>query len=448
MALIVVLWISAILTLLMYSFLSGMQVEYALAGGYGDEKKAEQLAWSAIDLGCATADTDVRDFHALWDPWSHDELRFYEAPMGDGAFTLLHLTYQEDRRRLWGMDDEASKINLNVVPREVLMKLPRMTAEVADSIIDWRDEDTNAGPSGAEDSHYLSLNPPYRCKNQPFETVEELALVRGMTPEILYGEDTNLNGRLDPNENDGDDSYPPDDRNGKLDPGLWAFATVWSFDRNEAADGAPRVNINAAPVQDLIDAGLNPAEAQAIQVQRTLLGSFTSTAQLLGNPAGGGGAILSPDRFRQLADVLTIFDGNRVPGLVNVNTAPKPVLLCLPGMTSALADEIIAHRAVEGSDLSSVAWLLDVAPPAEFQPFAGALTVRSYQFRMHAVGRVGTPYSPETASDPSERPRAFKRMIAVYDLTTMPRARLVYWKDLTRLGMPYDPSEGPEELNP
>ena len=75
MALIVVLWISAILTLLMYSFLAQMQVEYALAGGYGDEKKAEQLAWSAIDLGCAEADNDVRDFHALWDPWSHDALR-------------------------------------------------------------------------------------------------------------------------------------------------------------------------------------------------------------------------------------------------------------------------------------------------------------------------------------------------------------------------------------
>jgi DNA uptake protein ComE-like DNA-binding protein len=258
----------------------------------------------------------------------------------------------------------------------------------------------------------------------------------------------NLNGRLDPNEDDGDDSYPPDDRNGKLDPGLWAFTTVWSFDRNEAADGAPRVNINAAAVQEMIDAGLEPAEAQAIQIQRTLAGSFTSTAQLLGNPAGMMAPILSPDRFRQLADLLTIFDGNRVPGLVNVNTAPKPVLMALPGMTSAIADGIIAHRNAAGTDLSSVAWLLDVAQPQEFQPFAGALTVRSYQFRMHAVGRVGVPYASRAPSETPERPRAFKRMLAVYDPTAAPRARLVYWKDLTRLGMPYDPTEGPEELNP
>jgi type II secretory pathway component PulK len=448
MALIVVLWISAILTLLMYAFLQEMQVEYALAGGFGDEKKAEQLAWSAIDAGCAEAENDVRGFHALWDPWSHDELRFYEAPLGDGAFTLLHATYADDKRRLWGLDDEASKINLNVAPRDVLMRLPRMTAEVADSIVDWRDQDSTASASGAEDSYYLALDPPYRCKNQPFETVEELALVRGVTPEILYGEDVNLNGRLDPNENDGDTSYPPDNRDGKLDPGLWAFCTVWSFDRNESAEGLPRVNVNTASGQQLTDAGCTAAEAQAIQLQRVARGPFQSVAHLLGDSAAGVPPVFTNARFDEMADLFTVLDGERLPGLVNVNTAPKQVLLCLPGMTSALADEMIAHRAVVGTDLSSIAWLLDVANPAEFQPFANGITVRSYQFRMHAVGRVGTPYASNATSEPAERPRAFKRMLAVFDLTATPRARLVYWKDLTRLGMPYDPAENPQEPNP
>ena len=40
-ALLIVLWLMAILTLLMYAFLADMQVEYAIAGGYGDSRKAE-----------------------------------------------------------------------------------------------------------------------------------------------------------------------------------------------------------------------------------------------------------------------------------------------------------------------------------------------------------------------------------------------------------------------
>ncbi len=61
-ALLLVLWIMAILTLLMYSFLGDMQVEYSIAGGYGDSRKAEQLAWSAIDLACATVLNDTGAF--------------------------------------------------------------------------------------------------------------------------------------------------------------------------------------------------------------------------------------------------------------------------------------------------------------------------------------------------------------------------------------------------
>ena len=103
-ALIVVLWILAILTMLMYAFLAQMRVEYALSAGYGDEKKAEQLAWSAVDYACAAAVNNLQTSHTLTDPeWSHDDLRFFEVALGEGAFTLLHPTYADDRRVLWGL---------------------------------------------------------------------------------------------------------------------------------------------------------------------------------------------------------------------------------------------------------------------------------------------------------------------------------------------------------
>jgi hypothetical protein len=48
--------------------------------------------------------------------------------------------------------------------------------------------------------------------------VDEVRLVYGATLEILYGEDVNRNGILDPNENDGDVTLPLDNADGRIDP--------------------------------------------------------------------------------------------------------------------------------------------------------------------------------------------------------------------------------------
>ena len=95
-ALLVVLWITAALTLIMYAFLGEMQVEYSLSGSYGDEKKAEQLAWSAVDLACITVDNAVQPWHGPNDLWATNPDRFYEIALGDGAFSVLQPTYADD----------------------------------------------------------------------------------------------------------------------------------------------------------------------------------------------------------------------------------------------------------------------------------------------------------------------------------------------------------------
>lgn len=426
-ALIIVLWIMAILTLLMYAFLSEMRVEYAIAGNFADEKKAEQLAWSAIDLATITAVNDTRTSHALTELWADDESRFFELPLGDGACTVFRPTYAEDGRILWGLEDEASRIHINYASKEILMKLPRVTDEIADSIIDWRDQDSNPGPAGAESDYYAAQNPSYGCKNQPFETVEELLFVRGVTPEVLFGEDTNLNGRLDPNEDDGSRNLPDDDGDGRLDPGLLSLVTVVSVDRNVSADDLPRVNVNAAPPAQLTEAGLNGQEMQMVMAARAR-GGLPSLAHLL--------EFMNRERFTQVVDRLAIVEGETVPAMVNINTAPKPVLLALPGITEEIAVKILDYRMQPGVDLSNMGWLLNVTQPRELQQFAAYITFRSYQFRINAVGRVGTP-------EVLERPRAFKRMVAILDMLAEPRPRIVYWKDVTKLGMPYDPEDGP-----
>jgi type II secretory pathway component PulK len=446
-ALLLVLWIMAVLTLLMYAFLGEMQVEYSLSAGHADGLKASQLAWSAIDRASMRVLNQPLTHHSLSDPWSDDENAFFEVPYGDGAYTVFRPVYGDVQRVQWGLDDEASKINLNLAPREVLLKLPRMTEEIVDAIIDWRDEDDVPGPAGAEESYYASLPVPYHCKNAPFESLEELLYVKGMTPEILFGEDVNLNGILDPNENDGDESWPPDNRDGRLDPGLWPLLTVWSSDLNVTSTGSPRANLNLATPQQLQEAGFEAGEIQAINASRVVAGPFTSIAQLLGDPRGGRPPILSRERFKLVCDAVTVIDAEVVPGLVNLNTAPKQVLLALPGISEEIALKIISQRTPQGADLSNMGWVADLVEPAELLAFANFVTFRAYQFRVHAVGRIGTPYEAldRGGEAGAERPRPFRRMVAVFDTLAEPAPRLVYWKDQTRLGMPFDPADGPAQ---
>ncbi|MHB8744456.1 MAG: type II secretion system minor pseudopilin GspK [Sulfuricaulis sp.] len=56
---------------------------------------------------------------------------------------------------------------------------------LSDAVVDWIDTDDNTLPYGAEDSYYLQLQPPYRTANQAMQSVDELRLVRGFTPDIV-----------------------------------------------------------------------------------------------------------------------------------------------------------------------------------------------------------------------------------------------------------------------
>jgi hypothetical protein len=95
------------------------------------------------------------------------------------------------------VEDEDRKINLNrlVLPngnapdeqrlavfRKLLANLD-IDPSIADAVVDWIDNDDTPRVGGAESSYYLSLPYPYRAKNDLFDTLDELRLIRGMTPE-------------------------------------------------------------------------------------------------------------------------------------------------------------------------------------------------------------------------------------------------------------------------
>src|SRR5260221_5743867 len=129
-------------------------------------------------------------------------------PVGNAKFWLIGRTNVVNLTPdtvTFGLIDEASKLNLNntTLVGTNLALLPRMTLDLAYNIMAWRSTNTTSTTGGAESDTYLRLQPPYLCKNAPFETVDELRLVYNMDIDILYGEDANLNGIVDANEKHG-----------------------------------------------------------------------------------------------------------------------------------------------------------------------------------------------------------------------------------------------------
>jgi type II secretory pathway component PulK len=93
------------------------------------------------------------------------------------------------------LHDENGKINLNGINdgnKGILIEyftqigIDVFDADIiVDSILDWIDPDDLNHLNGAEDNYYGSLPEPYKTKDAPFSSIEELVLVRGVTPEIF-----------------------------------------------------------------------------------------------------------------------------------------------------------------------------------------------------------------------------------------------------------------------
>jgi type II secretory pathway component PulK len=110
-------------------------------------------------------------------------------------------------------------------------------------VADWVDSDDARGSDGAESADYLeSPEYGYDAKNRPLELLEELCLLKGMSPHVFLGEDTNGNYTLDPREDDGLAQSPPDNQDGRLDFGPWSLLTC-------TGDG--KINVNTAPPEVL-----------------------------------------------------------------------------------------------------------------------------------------------------------------------------------------------------
>ncbi len=273
--LIALLWILAALAVIALSFSRETFVEVAAARNSQSLESAYFIARAGIES------TIYQLLRKRFTPKiNQPELQDVPDPLDLGTVTgrLGGGEYKVD------IQDESGKLNVNTVPEEQLRALTeaaginkRDADIITDSILDWRDADSDPHVNGVENDYYQTLNPPYKAKNGWIDAVEELLLVRGVTPEYFFGR-------------------PERAANGAAvyKYGLSRYLTVYS-NRNRN-----QVNVNFAPIPVLLSIpGMTPEAAKLIYDRRHVkpFKSTTEISQILGVAADNKAmALLSFDQ--------------------------------------------------------------------------------------------------------------------------------------------------------
>ncbi|MBE0575271.1 MAG: type II secretion system minor pseudopilin GspK [Desulfuromonadales bacterium] len=197
MALLLVLVVVALLTSLLTDLAFSTMVDMRLTETFRDSTRAYYLAKGGINAGRMILQEDRNKYDSLDEVWSKGVINY---PVGEGNVTIL-IEDQDGKLAINGLvqGNSPQAIMIDRFYRFLIaMEIEQQAdpAELTAALIDWIDtgddpyteihtDDQSLPVSGAEDIYYRSLPQDYRCKNGPLETLQELSLVKGFTPEIV-----------------------------------------------------------------------------------------------------------------------------------------------------------------------------------------------------------------------------------------------------------------------
>jgi DNA uptake protein ComE-like DNA-binding protein len=398
--LVAVLWCLVLLSVLVLGLLHATRTDLRLVKNYGDRIQAHYLALAGLERAkavvyhdCVTRrQTATSHTGSVYD----DNQSFRNIEFGRGHFSVLRPADGDESGPVFGVSDEESRLDVNTAATNELTRISGLKANIAAAIVDWRSGTNAQVAGGAGPDYYASLQPPYESRNAPFQTIRELLMVKGVTQEDLLGDDS-------------DRATEPEalssELGGFFDAGWASDFTVQSTDKNAAADGKDRVNIQTGDQAALTGVqGVTPEMARAIIAYRGQH-QFQTIGDLLDVPLPqqGGGDInnnganpngpraFTQELFEQTADSFTTDNATDQSGLININTAPQSVLRCLPGIDDNLARAIISRRQSTGY-FANIAYLLEIPDLTQdiFKQVAPLVTARSETFRIISEGRVGS----------------------------------------------------------
>ncbi|MEM7400723.1 MAG: hypothetical protein AAF304_02100 [Pseudomonadota bacterium] len=192
-ALISVLWVTAFLTVIAASVSYQARASLGLANNVVANFKTKHAAEGAFYL---TVEKLIK----------RDEQQGY-------VLKEPKFSYQQDGTTVYvEVTDESGKVDINLAPIDLIRNLlitigvnEKLSATIADATGDWRDQDSLKRVDGAEDQDYAASGLGYEAKDDEFDSIDELSLVFGMTPEIfkrvkpfitVYAQDLGVNTAL------------------------------------------------------------------------------------------------------------------------------------------------------------------------------------------------------------------------------------------------------------
>lgn len=246
-ALLAVLWVSAALSAIAYAVATSVRGEIERTSTLSDGIRSHFLATGGFERALFYIELGP-------DKRNPDGSPRYFQP----GTPLINFTFPTGGATV-EIIPEASKLSLNEARPEDLFRLlvqlgaePERAQQITAAILDWR----GPVPGGLSmfDQYYLALTPSFRARHASLEEIEELLLVKGMTPDLFYGSVVrDAEGRLQPRA------------------GLRDCVSVY---------GSPgAVDINTAHPALLAALGIPPAAVAAI-VQRRHARPFRSGAEL------------------------------------------------------------------------------------------------------------------------------------------------------------------------
>ncbi len=486
--LIIVLVVIAMLSLAGYTFSSLMLNHREAAELSGEQVQARALVESGVDAARVYLTQDLAT--QTEDGGKYDNptrfrgvlVRNDEDSRLRGRFTLVApaLTSEGELGGIrYGLENESTRLNLNALMyaekttpgsgHELLMALPGMTDDVADAILDWLDDDDTPREQGCEADYYASLSPPYKPKNGPLDSVEELLLVRGVTPELLFGYDVNRNGLVDSNEEGGSLGENVDSSDDTLARGWSAYLTLFSMEHNVTAQNEPRVYLNGDDMQKLYDDLLT---ATGNQDWATYIVAYRQNGPYTGSKSGKSSADGQLDftkkgkvKLNQVLDLIgtkvqvkfkgakdntilespfpeavvamnlylpilmdhcTVNADTVIPGRININQAPRTILKGIPGMNDDIINEILSRRSPEPDEqnlnFNHETWLLSegIVTLPEMREMMPFITGGGHVYRAQVVGYL-------------EGGQAAARAEVILDATRS-KTPILFWRDMTHLG--------------
>ena len=510
--LIVVLVTVVLLSISAYTFSLLMLYEQKATNLMGRQLQSRYLVESGVDflrLYLSVDEETIMQMGGVWDNADQFTNQIVSVnplrPTEIGRFSIIASNLDDEGNPVSfraGITDESSRLNLNTLTnadtwlpdsgdgnggggRQLLMALPQMTEDIADAILDWLDEDSEPRDYGVED--YSSQSPPYACKNGPMDSIEELLLVRGVTPQLLFGLDANHNGIVDLDEQyaaDGTTSYEPEMQLG------WAnYLTLFSKESNLNGEGLQRIYLNSDDLEQLYDELRSsfseewsnfiiayrvngPADGSVetsddqpnyLEADPTQQASFTfsqildlvdaqTTLEFTDDEGETQTALLqSPVNSGNLAQTLpllmenlTTVDSDNIPGRINIMQAPRAILAGIPGMTDDILQGILDYREFELNDpgLTDLnkkyeTWIM--LPPTTLVDLATMKTMMPF------ICCGGDVYRAEIVGYFDDNV-ATSRAEVILD-TTEPLPRILFWRDKSHLQRGYSVESLGTDLN-